>query len=94
MQTFFFWYKTDIGFCNFVEHEIEMKKGAFHHREGAKCMMLYKSEVMSSRSRTAAQIRQYRALEITMDMWSCHCQIERRGTKILLQLLLPQRGNC
>ena len=35
-------YKADIGCCNFVEHEIELEKGAVPIREGARRMTPHK----------------------------------------------------
>ena len=32
------------GYCNFVEHEIELEEGAIPHREGARRMTPHKSE--------------------------------------------------
>ena len=37
-------HKADIGYCNFVEHEIELEEGALPHREGARRMTPHKSE--------------------------------------------------
>ena len=37
-------HKADIGFCNFVEHEIELEEDAIPHREGARRMTPHKSE--------------------------------------------------
>ena len=37
-------HKSDIGSCNFVEHEIELEEGAVPHREGARRMTPHKSE--------------------------------------------------
>ena len=36
--------KADIGYCNFVEHEIEIEEGSVPHREGARRMTTHKSE--------------------------------------------------
>ena len=35
---------ADIGCCNFVEYEIELEEGAFHHRKGARRMTPHKLE--------------------------------------------------
>ena len=37
-------HKADIGYCNFVEHQIELEDGAVPHREGARRMTPHKSE--------------------------------------------------
>ena len=37
-------HKADIGCCNFVEHEVEIKEGSVPHREGARKMTPHKSE--------------------------------------------------
>ena len=37
-------HKADIGFCNFVEHEIELEESAVPHRKGARRMTPHKSD--------------------------------------------------
>ena len=37
-------HKANIGFCNFVEHEIELEEGAVPHREGGRRMTPHKLE--------------------------------------------------
>ena len=39
-------HKADIGYCNFVEHEIELEELAVPHREGARRMTPNKSDTI------------------------------------------------
>ena len=43
-QDIFSRHKANIGCCNFVEHEIELKESAVPHREGARRMTPNKSD--------------------------------------------------
>ena len=49
-------HKADIGCCNFVEHEIELKRSAVPHREGARRMTPHKSDACRQRDRNTTRV--------------------------------------
>ena len=48
---------------------------------------------MQSENGNAARIRHDRTLDVTLDLWGCHDQEEKRRAKIQLRLFLPERGD-
>ena len=63
-------HKADIGCCNFVELEIELKEGALPHREGARRMAPHKLEIV-------ARIQHDITLEIAVGLRGSHGKKER-----------------
>ena len=60
--------KADIGCCNFVEHEIELKEGAVPHREGARRMTPHKSEACRAE---IEMLLEYDMTEPSKSPWAC-----------------------
>ena len=61
-------HKADIGSCNFVEHEIELEKGAVPHREGARRMTPHKSEACRAE---IEMLLEYDMIEPSKSPWAC-----------------------
>ena len=61
-------HKADIGCCNFVEHDIEIKEGSVPHREGARKMTPHKSE--ACRKEIEMQMY-YDMIEPSKSPWAC-----------------------
>ena len=61
-------HKPDIGFINFVEHEIELEEGAVPDREGARRMTPHKSE--ACRAETEMML-EYGMIEPSKSTWAC-----------------------
>ena len=61
-------HKVDIGCCNFVEHEIELKEGAVPHREGARRMKPHKSEACRAEKEI---LLEYDMIEPSKSPWAC-----------------------
>ena len=84
----------DIGYCNLIEHEIELEEGAAPHRERAGRMAPRKVEACRA-EREFARIRHDRTLEVTLGLWSYHGQKRRIAmtAMLLLQLSLSERSD-
>ena len=61
-------HKADIGFCIFVEHEIELEEGAVPHREGARRMTPHKSEACRAE---IEMLLEYDMIERSNSPWAC-----------------------
>ena len=61
-------YKADFGCCNFVEHEIEIEKGAVPHREGARRMTPHKSEMCRAK---IEMLLEHDMIEPSKLPWAC-----------------------
>ena len=61
-------HKADIGCCNFVEHEIELKEGAIPHREGARRMTPHKSESCRAEKE---KLLEEDMIELSKSPWAC-----------------------
>ena len=61
-------HKAVIGCCNFVEHEIELEKGAVLHREGARRMTPHKSEACRAE---IEMLLEYNLIEPSNMPWAC-----------------------
>ena len=61
-------HKSDIGCCNFVEHEIELEEGAIPHREGARRMTPHKSEACRAEIEL---LLEYDMIEPSKLPWAC-----------------------
>ena len=61
-------HKADIGCCNFVEHEIEIKEGSVPHREGARRMTPNKSEACR---KEIEMLMEYDMIEPSKSPWAC-----------------------
>ena len=85
-------HKADIGWCNFIEHEIESEEGAVFHREGARRMTPHKSE--SSRAEIL-MLLEYNMIEPSKLPWACGVVMakKKRAAQVLLRLSLPERSN-
>ena len=60
--------KADIGYCNFVEHEIELEELAAPHREGARRMTPNKSDACRKDMET---LLEYDMIEPSKSLWAC-----------------------
>ena len=60
--------KADIGYCNFVEHEIEIEEGSVPHREGARRMTPHKSEACR---KEIEMLMEYDMIEPSKSPWAC-----------------------
>ena len=63
-------HKADIGCCNFVEHEIEIKEGSVPHREGARRMTPHKSEACRKEI-GAEMLMEYDIIGPSKSPWAC-----------------------
>ena len=61
-------HKTDIGCCNFVEHEIELEENAVPHREGARRLTPHKSDACRKEIET---LLEYDMIEPSKSPWAC-----------------------
>ena len=61
-------HKADIGCCNFVEHEIELERGAVPHREGARRMPPHESEACRAE---IEMLLEYDMIEPSKSPWAC-----------------------
>ena len=61
-------HKADIGWCNFVEHEIEIEEGSVPHREGARRMTPNKSEACR---KEIEMLMEYDMIEPSKSPWAC-----------------------
>ena len=61
-------HQTDIGCCNFDEHEIELEEGAVPHREGARRMTPHKSEACRAE---IEMLLDYGMIEPSKLPWAC-----------------------
>ena len=68
-------HKTDIGCCNFVEHEIEFEEGAIPHREGAIRMTSHKSEACRAE---IEMLLEYDMIEPSMSSWACGVVMDKK----------------
>ena len=68
LRTFFSKHKADIGFCNFVEHEIGIDEGSVPHREGAGRMTPHKSEACR---KEIEMLMEYDLIEPSKSPWAC-----------------------
>ena len=59
---------TDIGCCNFVEHEIGLEECAVPHREGARRMTPHKSEACRAE---IEKLLEYDMIEPSKSPWAC-----------------------
>ena len=61
-------HKADIGCCNFVEHEIELKEGAIPQIEGKRRMTPIKSEACRAE---IEMLLEYDMIELSKSRWAC-----------------------
>ena len=61
-------HKADIGWCNFIEHEIEIEEGSVPHREGARRMTPHKSEACR---KEIEMLMEYDMIEPSKSPWAC-----------------------
>ena len=61
-------HQADIGCCNFVEHEIELKEGAVPHRDGSRRMTPIKSEACRAE---IEMLLEYDMIEPSKSPWVC-----------------------
>ena len=69
-------HKADIGYCSFVEHEIELEEGAVPHREGARRMTPHKLE--ASRAEIE-MLLEYDMIEPSKSPWACGVVMAKKG---------------
>ena len=61
-------HKADIGFCNFVEHEIELEEGVIPLREGARRMTPHKLEACRAEIEMLLDVDK---IEPSKSPWAC-----------------------
>ena len=61
-------HKADIGYCYFVEHEIELEESVVPHREGARRMTPHKSDACRKEIEFSLE---YVMIEPSKSPWAC-----------------------
>ena len=68
-------HKANIGYCNFVEHKIELEEGAIPHREGARRMKPHKSEACRAEME---MLLEYDMIEPSKSPWACRVVMAKK----------------